>query len=229
MATGLAFVGQRGTSRADPCSFPPARESESPFTVSTVAPARLSSAAVSPDRLTELAIAARRKGAGELHALLDQIDLPVYLTDARGFVTYFNRACIDFAGRVPVAGEDRWCVTWRLATEAGEFLPHEECPMAVAIRERRPVRGAVALAERPDGSRTPFAPFPTPIFDDEGRLVGAVNILIGTADSDMAAALTAQARRCRRLAESVSDPQTVRTLKLMACDYEIRARDLRRH
>jgi len=50
--------------------------------------------------------------------------------------------------------------------------------MAVAILERRPVRGISAVAERPDGSRVNFMPYPTPIFDTAGHLLGAVNMLI---------------------------------------------------
>ena len=42
---------------------------------------------------------------------LDALPVPVYTADADGRVSYFNRACIAFAGRTPVAGEDMWGVT----------------------------------------------------------------------------------------------------------------------
>jgi hypothetical protein len=51
--------------------------------------------------------------------------------------------------------------------------------MAVALRENRPLRGAEAIAERPDGTRIPFIPFPTPLRDPHsGALIGAVNMLV---------------------------------------------------
>jgi len=50
--------------------------------------------------------------------------------------------------------------------------------MAVALKENRAVRGIEAAAERPDGSRVPFIPYPTPLHDEAGRLVGAVNMLV---------------------------------------------------
>jgi two-component sensor histidine kinase len=50
--------------------------------------------------------------------------------------------------------------------------------MAVALREKRPVHGVEAVAERPDGTRMPFIPHPTPLFDDPGRCIGAVNVLV---------------------------------------------------
>lgn len=49
--------------------------------------------------------------------------------------------------------------------------------MAVAIQQNRQVRGARALAERPDGIRVPFAPYPTPLRDPAGALTGAINML----------------------------------------------------
>jgi len=56
-------------------------------------------------------------------------------------------------------------------------LPHDECPMAICLKEDRPIRGAWAYAQRPDGTRVPFAPYPTPVHDEDGKLVGAVNVL----------------------------------------------------
>jgi two-component sensor histidine kinase len=50
--------------------------------------------------------------------------------------------------------------------------------MAIALKEDRPVRGVEALAQRPDGSLVPFLPFPTPLHDETGALVGAVNMLV---------------------------------------------------
>jgi PAS domain-containing protein len=111
-------------------------------------------------------------------ALPDTGGVPTYITDEDGLLVYANDACEAFAGRKPVVGEDRWCVTWKLYTQAGEYLPHDQCPMAVAIKEGRPVRGAAAVAERPDGTRAPFRPFPTPIFGTRGQVVGAVNMLL---------------------------------------------------
>ena len=50
--------------------------------------------------------------------------------------------------------------------------------MAIALREGRPIRNAEAVAERPDGSRIPFIPFPTPLRDASGKVVGAINMLV---------------------------------------------------
>jgi len=54
--------------------------------------------------------------------------------------------------------------------------------MAIAISERLANRGMEAVAERPDGTRVPFIPYPTPLFDDDGVLIGAVNMLVDITD-----------------------------------------------
>ena len=169
------------------------------------------------------AFAALRAGAG-LEAALDALPAPVYTTDKDGRITFYNRACVAFSGRRPEIGTDRWCVTWRLYREDGSHLPHDQCPMAVAIREQRPVRGVEAVAERPDGSRVRFRPYPTPMFDEEGALEGAVNLLVDVDARERAKHLREQAQRCRRLARGIDDRRTVETLKTMSEEYEEQAR-----
>lgn len=177
-----------------------------------------------PEQLLETALNALARGS-DGHRILDELPAPVYTTDADGRVTYWNRACVEFAGREPKLGQDRWCVTWQLYTTTGEPLSHEDCPMAQAIRERRPVRDAVAIAERPDGSRVAFRPYPTPLMDEHGNFIGAVNMLIDVSDQQ-AEVLADQANRCRRLAYATYDRQTSKVLGDMADGFERTAHDL---
>lgn len=151
--------------------------------------------------------------------MLDELPAPIFITDAIGRVTYWNRACVAFAGREPQLGSDRWCVTWQLFTMAGDPLRHADCPMAQAINEQRPIRDAVAIAERPDGSRVAFKAYPTPLFKDDGSLKGAINLLLDVS-SEQSKALRAQAAHCRRLAESTFDGTTSRVLGDMADGFE---------
>jgi len=58
--------------------------------------------------------------------------------------------------------------------------------MAIALKENRPIRGAAAVAERPDGTRISFLPFPTPLHDASGVLVGGVNMLLKTTHQNSA-------------------------------------------
>ncbi|MER8487830.1 PAS domain S-box protein [Mesorhizobium australicum] len=120
------------------------------------------------------------------HQILDNLPVAIYTTDSDGRITYFNRAAADFAGREPELGKDQWCVTHKLFTTDGQVLPHDQCPMAVALRENRPIRNQSAISQRPDGTRVPFLPYPTPLHDDQGKLVGAVNMLFDLTDRHLA-------------------------------------------
>ena len=87
--------------------------------------------------------------------ILDALPCAVYSTDAHGIVTYFNRAAAVMAGREPVVGQDKWCVSWRLSDPAGAPLELDDCPMAIALRERRAVRGVEIIVERPTARACP--------------------------------------------------------------------------
>jgi PAS domain S-box-containing protein len=179
-----------------------------------------------PENYLDQAMAALSAGAG-CGAILDQLPVPIYTTDSDGGVTYWNRACIEFAGREPELGRDRWCVTWQLYTTAGDPLRHEDCPMAQAIKQQRAVRDAIAIAERPDGSRVAFMPYPTPLFHEDGSLKGAINMLIDVSE-EQSRALRAQAEHCRRLADATYDAKTRRVLGDMAAGFDRTADQLAR-
>ncbi len=114
--------------------------------------------------------------------LLDALPAAVYTTDAEGRITFYNQAAIELAGRTPELGKDRWCISSRLHWPDGSPMSHDECPMAVALKDDRPVRGVEAIMERPDGARVHFIPFPTPLHDASGALIGAVNMLVDITD-----------------------------------------------
>lgn len=119
-----------------------------------------------------------RESEQRYRSVIEALPAAVYSTDAEGCVTMFNQAAVDLAGRQPTLGSDSWCVTWKLYYPDGTPMPHDECPMAVALKTGEAVRGQEAIAERPDGSRVSFIPYPTPLHDSTGKLVGAINMLV---------------------------------------------------
>ena len=127
-----------------------------------------------------------RDSEQHLQDLLAAVPAAIYTTDANGRITYFNQAAVDLAGRTPELGSDEWCVTWKLYLPDGTPLPHDQCPMAISLKEGRPVRGVEAVAERPDGSRVPFIPYPTPMRDASGQVVGGINMLVDISERKQA-------------------------------------------
>src|SRR5581483_9956286 len=103
-----------------------------------------------------------------LLSTLDALQAPLYVVDARGAVTHFNKACIDFIEQRPEVG--------------------------AALRARHPAAGIPATMQRKDGSWANVLPLPTPIIGSAGELLGTVNLLIDVTDLRQIDALRSQAQ-----------------------------------
>lgn len=108
-----------------------------------------------------------------------QPDSPaIYICDRDGFIKYYNKAALALWGRKPEIGKDLWCGSWKIFTADGSPTSFEECPMARSMKLGISIRGEEILIERPDGKRLNVMPHPDPIFDTNGHVVGAINILV---------------------------------------------------
>ncbi len=114
----------------------------------------------------------------QFRQIVENLPVAVYTTDADGRITFYNEAAANFWGRRPRLWEDLWCGTWRLYWPDGTPMSHDECPMALTLTTGSPVRGVEAIAERPDGSRYSFVPYPGLLYDELGRVTGGVNMLV---------------------------------------------------
>ena len=88
------------------------------------------------------AVTAVQQGGWELRQTLDTLPVPIYVTDPDGVVTYFNRACVGFAGRpralARIAGALRGNSTPRTVIFCRmRTLPDGRSHSTTATRERR--------------------------------------------------------------------------------------------
>ncbi|MEX0720762.1 MAG: PAS domain S-box protein [Balneolaceae bacterium] len=127
--------------------------------------------------------------------IIDALPMAIYTTDAEGRLTHFNKAAVEFSGRTPELGTDKWCVTWKLYYPDGRPMPHDQCPMAVALKEGRSISGVEAIAERPDGKRLWFEPYPTPLLDEDGKVIGGVNMLVNISENKEIRELQSQSEK----------------------------------
>jgi PAS domain S-box-containing protein len=118
--------------------------------------------------------------------MVEALPVAIYTTDAQGRLTYFNAAAVKLSGRVPELGTDKWCVTWKIFLPDGTPLPHDQCPMAIALKGSEVPTGIECIAERPDGTRFWFTPCPAVIHDAEGRIIGGINLLVDITDRKIA-------------------------------------------
>jgi PAS domain S-box-containing protein len=157
--------------------------------------------------LLEKHAAALRQSEYSLHEMIDALPAAIYTTDVEGRLTHFNRACIELSGRTPVLGSDCWCVSWKLYRADGTPLPHDECPMAIALKEGRAVCDQMIILERPNGSRALIRPYPTLLRDCDGKIVGGINMLMDVTESS-----EAELARLAAIVESSDDAIVSKTL-----------------
>ena len=110
--------------------------------------------------------------------LLGSLPAAIHTTDAAGRITYCNKAAIELWGVTPELGKDKCSNLGRLYYPDGTLVPVDECPTKVCLTERRAMKGREALFERPDGTRIPIIPYPAPLTDERGEVVGVVSMKI---------------------------------------------------
>ncbi len=134
------------------------------------------------EALTSFVAGGNKLASSIFPEMVEILPVAIYTTDAKGRLTYFNAAAVKLSGRIPELGTDQWCVTWKIFLPDGTPLPHDQCPMAVALRGGEVPNGMEYIAERPDGTRFWFTPSPVVLRDAEGRIVGGINVLVDKTD-----------------------------------------------
>ena len=115
--------------------------------------------------------------------LLESLAGAVYTCDSNGYITFYNKAAAELWGRSPVIGKDIWCGSWKIFEPDGiTRVPLDKCPMAIALKEGRSVRGVDIVVQRPDGIKRNIMPFPDAILDQNGKVVEGINMLVDITD-----------------------------------------------
>jgi len=125
------------------------------------------------ERTTELSLSEKR-----YREVVRSLPVAIYTTDADGYVDLYNEAAANLWGWQPQPGKSLWCGSYKIRNPDGTDLPMDECPMAVTLKTGHAVRGREIVIERPDGTRRNVLPYPEPIRNPEGKLIGAVNMLV---------------------------------------------------
>jgi len=138
--------------------------------------------------------------------MIENLPEAVYTCDADGYIQIFNDAAVKLWGRIPVAGKDMWCGSVKIFNTDGAALPFEKYPMAIALKEARPVIGREVIVQRQDGTIRHILPSPIPLFNAAGALSGAVNMLIDVTDKREREILIKKTeQKYRNLFEQASD------------------------
>jgi len=113
--------------------------------------------------------------------LMETMAVAVYTCDMEGRVNFHNDAAVTLWGRKPELGVELWCGSHKMYTLDGSWMPHDQCPAAVSLKERRAVK-AEALVQRPDGKMRHVLVFPRPEYDIHGNIIGLINAVVDITD-----------------------------------------------
>jgi PAS domain S-box-containing protein len=143
--------------------------------------------------------------------LVEKLPAAAYICDASGLITFFNRQAAQLWGREPKLNHpaDRFCGSFRLYAADGKPIEHDQSWMALALRNRQDYSGQEIIIEREGGGSATVLANASPFYDDAGRLIGALNILVDI--SDRKRAEEAQARLAA-IVESSDDAIVSKTL-----------------
>lgn len=121
-----------------------------------------------------------RESGEKLSTLVSRMPAAVYTCDAEGRITFFNRRAVELWGREPSLNDDqdKFCGSFRMWAPDGSPLVCDRSPMADAIREGRAARNVEAVIEQPTGSRIVVSLNIDPLYDQDGRLAGAINVFV---------------------------------------------------
>ena len=157
------------------------------------------------------------RDGSEFHRLLEALPAGAYTCDADGLITYFNQHAVALWGRTPALNDacDRFCGSFKLFSKDGTPIAHDQCWMALALRDHQQYNGQEIIVERPDGVRVTTLAHANPFIDGEGGLLGAVNVLVDISARKQAEEALREAHD--RLAEKV----IARTVELTELSHHL--------
>jgi PAS domain S-box-containing protein len=132
-------------------------------------------------------------------AFLERLPAGAYTCDSEGLITYFNQQAVQLWGRSPRLNDpvDRFCGSFKLFAMDGSPLRHSDCWMALALQNTREYNGHEIMIERPDGQRLTALAHASPIHNEAGVLIGAVNVLVDISERKQAELVLKEADRAK--------------------------------
>ncbi len=123
----------------------------------------------------------------------------MYTCDTAGRITMFNRRAAEIWGREPRLNDDeeRFCGSLRLCAVGGTLIPRDQIPMASAVRDGVN-RSVEAVVERPDATRRLVTMSIAPLYDGDGRRIGAINVFHDITDRKTAEAAAGESQERSR-------------------------------
>ena len=124
--------------------------------ISRASPSRIKTSGTKSPRLKHFEEELQRSEE-RYRTLFDLVPVAVYICDADGIIQEYNRRAVELWGGEPGQNGEkpRFCGSYKIYYPDGRLMPHEECPMARALRgEKLKAEDLEIIVERPDGERS---------------------------------------------------------------------------
>ena len=110
-------------------------------------------------------------------SLIDNLYDGVYFVDTKRLITYWNKGAERITGYCAQDVLGRFCHANILdhVTDEGQHLCSDGCPLLATIQDGEPRESQVHLRHA-DGYRVPVLVRTTPMYDDEHKIIGAVEV-----------------------------------------------------
>jgi PAS domain S-box-containing protein len=151
--------------------------------------------------------------------LFDLVPVAIYVCDADGIIQEYNRRAVELWGGEPGQNGEkpRFCGSYKIYYPDGRYMPHEECPMARALRgEKLKAEDLEIIVERPDGERRHVIPAPRILTNIHGKITGAINSLFDITERKRA---ETAAMRLAAVVQSSHDAVAAKTLNGIITDW----------
>lgn len=114
------------------------------------------------------------------------LPVAVFTCDAEGKIMLYNSKAVDLWGKEPKVSQDVWHQFWKIYKINGTALTENECALSKILRGVKATVSEDLILENINGNRRIIKFYPQSIFDNAGKVVGAVNMLIDITESQIA-------------------------------------------
>jgi len=134
--------------------------------------------------------------AGSRRQFFESLPVACYACDCSGTITDYNRRSVELWGRAPQV-TDRFTGAHRILDSHGSLLTPEATATAFLIRSGLPQLSKEVVIERPDGKQLTVISNAAALCDEQGKIIGALDVLQDITDRRWS-------EDARRVAERVS-------------------------
>jgi PAS domain S-box-containing protein len=131
---------------------------------------------------------ALRASEERFRRLFNSAPVAVFVCDCSGVIQDYNARAAELWGRHPVRGDpnETYCGSLRLRLPSGEVLPHDQSPIAEALRTGEACENVEVIIERPDGSQISVLVNFVPLTSAQGKVTGAITSFIDISERKQA-------------------------------------------